>query len=387
MSLTMGEKKISFLIFLLCSCLLHAQEGESPSVSFPLGPVLAEALYGDGRWRPDWPVEIAPDAFITKGEAAVTVELVAVREIGGGEAAGENGGAPPGKEGGEAPPVRGSRYTGVPYRLVRDGGGRLAAFPMALPLDFTGEGPPGLVFAQVEAGYGGEGGIGELRILAPAAEEEPAGGEPAGEAGPDGEKPGTLLWSVFFPVPFLPGTFPAGEPVEVQRGEELHYVMFGGSGDWITETWYDPLGNFTAYFETRIRPEGLPAGGRPRVLSLEGGDYRGNYSYESGGNLSEYSGDQGLFSAVYGVRGRPLYWTAGRDYALQWDEEGRLTGMRDLAPPGGEGPAAFRYEYELDSRGNWVRRRETALFLRENLLLPGSMRETIRRIDYYTEGD
>jgi hypothetical protein len=164
---------------------------------------------------------------------------------------------------------------------------------------------------------------------------------------------------------------------------ELLYVIFGGGRDRITETWYDPPGNFIAYFETRT--EDAPEGRRAR--SLEGKGYNRDYGYESGGRLSEYSGDQGLFSAVYGLRGTPLYWrAAGRDYGLQWDEGGRLTGIRDLAPDAsGEGPAAFRYEYEFDSRGNWIRRREIALFFQDNLLLPGGMRETARRIGY-TEG-
>jgi YD repeat-containing protein len=261
---------------------------------------------------------------------------------------------------------------------------------MALPLDFAGEGPAGLVFAQVEVRYDGGEGIGELRILAPPGE-EPAREKMAGEgpAETGNEKPAALLsWSVLFPVPCFPEMLPAGGPVEVRWGEEFHYVLFGGSWDRIAETWYDPWGNFTAYFETRIGPGGDPE--RPaRVLSLEGKNYRGDYSYESGGNLSGYSGDQGFFSALYNAQGRPLYWTAGRNYALQWDEAGRLLGMRDLAPPGGfsgEEPAAFRCEYEFDSRGNWIRRRETALFLKENLLLPGRMRETVRQINY-TGGD
>ncbi|MDR3173835.1 MAG: hypothetical protein LBU19_06280 [Treponema sp.] len=349
-------KRVNFfiLIFLLFSCLLHAQEGESP-LPFPLGPVLAEAVYGDGRWRPDWPLEIAPDAFAVRGAAAVTVELGALWETGEDSAGAES----------RELPAQGSRYRGIPYHLTRNPGGRPAAFPMPLAEGGT------LVFAQVEVRYGGEDGIEELRILIPPGE-EPAGQETDAEMPP---------WTVLFPAPWLPGTPPAGEPVKVQRGEDLYYVFFSGNRDLIAETWYDPPGNFAAYFETRIGGEGR------RVIGLEGRNYRGEYSYESGGNLSEYSGDQGLFSAIYGAQGRPLYWTAGREYGLQWDEEGRLRGMRDLAPQGpGEGPAAFRYEYEFDSRGNWVRRREIALFLRENLLLPGRMQETVRQIDY-AEGD
>ncbi|MDR0641216.1 MAG: hypothetical protein LBG07_02015 [Treponema sp.] len=388
------------MIFLLLSCFLYAQDGESPPpVPFPLGPVLVEAFYGDGRWRPDWPVEIAPDAFTVRGEAVlVAVELGNTQGPGAGDSGGREfaGMELAGGESGDMglPPRESpsSRYRGIPYRLARDSEGRLVAFPM--PLDLTGEGPAGRVFVQVEIRHDGGEGIVELRILSPAGEkpaiEKLAGEEPA-ETG--AEEPEALLsWSVLFPGPCLPEMFPVGgappgEPVEVRRGDELHYVLFGGARDSIAETWYDPWGNFTAYFETKIGPVGSMGnpGGALRVLGLEGEDHRGHYSYESGGNLSQYSGDQGLFSALYSASGRPLYWAAGRDYGLQWDEGGLLTGMRDLAPPdavSGEEAAAFRYEYEFDSRGNWIRRREIALFLKENLLLPGYMRETVRQIDY-----
>jgi hypothetical protein len=255
---------------------------------------------------------------------------------------------------------------------------------MALGLAEEGPDPPAPVFAQVEIRRGE--GIEELCILAPVREKAPEE-QPAGEGGA-GDPPDLLAWSVLFPSPCLPGMPPPGGPVKVQAGEELYYVLFGGGGDRITETWYDPPGNFAAYFETRIGPGGSAG---PRVLGLGGKNFNRDYRYESGGNLSECSGDQGFFSALYGSRGRPLYWTAGREYGLSWDEEDRLTGMRDLGPaPGasGEGPfpAALRYEYDFDSRGNWIRRREIALFRRENLLIPERMWETVRQINY-PEGD
>jgi hypothetical protein len=340
-----------------------------------------EALYGDGRWRPDWPVEIAPDAFTVKGRAAaVTVELTGVWEAGAESA------------------LRGPRYRGITYRLAWDSQGRLAAFPLALGLEERGLDPPALVFAQVEVRRGE--GIEELRILAPAPPAEEAGAEnlagetalagtpAAGEdpaGGPAGLSADMIIWSVLFSDPFLPGMPPGKGPVKVQTGEDTYYVIFDGGGGRITETWYDPLGDFIAYFETRIEPG--DAG--PRVLGLRGQNFNRDYRYESGGNLSECSGDQGFFSALYGGRVRPLYWTAGRDYGLSWDEEDRLIAMRDLGPaPGASGdfPAAFRYEYDFDSRGNWIRRREIALFRRENLLIPGRMWETVRQIDY-PQGD
>jgi hypothetical protein len=66
--------------------------------------------------------------------------------------------------------------------------------------------------------------------------------------------------------------------------------------------------------------------------------------------------------------------------------------MRDLGPAAGgpeEGPdfpVDLRYEYELDSRGNWITRREIARFRRGDLLLPAYSRELTRRISY-AEGE
>jgi hypothetical protein len=69
--------------------------------------------------------------------------------------------------------------------------------------------------------------------------------------------------------------------------------------------------------------------------------------------------------------------------------------MRDIAGPG-ESPASaeesqpfpvdFRYEYEFDSRGNWIFRQEIALSRRGGLLTPVYGRGLIRRISYGEEG-
>jgi hypothetical protein len=366
---------LGFFIYLFLPCLLGAQDAELPvSSPFPLGPVLVEAFYGDGRWRPDWPAELAPDAFTVEGAREIAVEL----HYTGGPAA--------------LPLLSG-------YRWAADSAGRLTAFPAALPLDAGEGGAPGLVFAQVELRRNGEGGILELGIRAPASRRDVLAGEAAGTPAAEGretaesETPAETLWSVLFPLPQFPE--PSPEPVKVQCGEAVFYVLFNGGGGWIAETWYDPWGNFAAYFKTLLGS--VPAGGVRRVLGLEGEGYNRDYRYESGGHLSEYSGDQGRFSALYDAQGRPRYRISGRSYGLQWDEEGRLAEMRDLGPvsglegsgPEGSGelfPASFRYEYEMDSRGNWVRRREISLYLRGNLLLPERMGETIRRIDY-AEGD
>jgi hypothetical protein len=366
-----------------------AEAGEA-AAPFPLGPVLAEAFYGSCRWRPDWPLELAPDAFSVKGKVSgLELELGRIEGITGppeapgaveitGGAAPPNGTAFPGvvpDPGGESPDGPDSAPEDLMFRAAWDGEGRLSAFPAVLA---------GGSLAQVEVRYDTEGAVLELRVL-------------SGEADPP--------LTVQFPVPYLPG----GESgvVKVQLGERFYYVLFAGGGEGIGETWYDPWGNFAAYFKTRLEAPGrdLSQGSSPRrILGLEGEDFRQAYYYESGGNLSERAGDGGFFSALYGPQGRPLYWLRAPDpassdsmeqYSLQWDQEGLLTRMLvsgpDLPPPpevpeaGGPLPVDFRYTYEFDSGGNWIKRREIALYRRGDLLLPLYSRDTVRHISYAGE--
>jgi hypothetical protein len=325
-------------------------EAEEPSGIFPLSLVL-EALQGPRPrlWRPDWPPEIPPDAFEAEGAAAVLVEL---GEAGGGE------------EGEYSGPLLDR------YRLAWDSRGRPAELPLALPA----AGPAGdPLFVQARLRYEGEEGLASLDLEIP---------------GPDSPS-GTLR--IRFEEPYLPGSLP---PLRVEYGDRLYHVRFHAGIHEITETWFDPRGIFLAYFKTRIESpeEGSPAW---RILGLEGaeygrdesgwgpkesGVYRLSFFYESGGNLSERAGPGGSFSAIYGER--PLYWSrASRQFSLQWDQGGRLVRLRDL---GGDGPSPvdFRYEYEFDSRGNWILRREIALYRAGNLLLPAYGRDLVRRVLY-----
>ncbi|MDR3248980.1 MAG: hypothetical protein LBT39_09370 [Treponema sp.] len=313
---------------------------------FPLTLVL-EAAYGNtaGRWRPDWPLDIPPDAFALPGAAITLI-----------------------------------RDTGESYCLARDSRGRLTDFPVVLPVGL----------AQVTASYHAGGGITNFTLQVPA--EDAAAG---------------ITWTAQFPLPYVPGegTPPAKpeEAVKVQNDAQIFYVLFSEGGAEIAETWFDPWGAFAAYFSTRIeRRTGEPW----RILSLKDRDYR----YENGGNLSQSSGDGGLFSAVYSAQGRPLYWVRApasedtpetRYYSFQWDEQGLLVRLRDMTPAPLESadivispgeavetaveaveppPVDFRYEYEFDRRGNWILRREIALVRQDRLLIPAYSREIRRQI-------
>ncbi|MDR2136123.1 MAG: hypothetical protein LBO76_05860 [Treponema sp.] len=335
---------------------------------FPLSLVLEAVQGGAGRWRPDWPREIPPDAFAVEGALDLGLD--------------------PGEG------VLGR------YRLARDAGGRLTDFPLALPS------PQGPVFAQARISYGGEGGITGIDIELPAPEPAP-GAPPGAEASDDAETsagaeasdgagiPDALLFSLRFEEPYFPDS--AAPPrAGVVYGERRYYVLFSAGVREIAETWFDPQGVCTAYAKSRIAREAPRSGAAPaeapwRITGLEIAEYGPEgapesrpalFHYESGGNLSESSGGYGSFSAIYGAAGRPLAWSRDSlNFSLQWDQGGRLVRLRDLTGS----PADFRYDYEFDSRGNWVRRRETALVRAGNLLLPAYSRDLVRRIVYAEE--
>jgi hypothetical protein len=383
MSIRLAPVFLSLLLAFPCGAQVPPGEG----VPFPLSLVLEAVQTGAGCWRPDWPLEIPPDAFAGSGAARIELEL--------GEAS-----------------------SGIleHYRLERTGG-RLTDFPLALPIALSGvrsnpppedsSGEPGPVFVQVHCRYDEEGSLAGLDIEIPGTQ-APAGNptDPPAGTGSGGPSAGSLV--IHFDPPYVPQSERASG-ARVLYGDRLYLVLLSGGIHEITETWFDSQGIFSAYFTSRIGPE-IPGGAFPWfILGIEGSENSGEngelrpldsavFHRESGGNLSEYAGGPGLFSAVYGPEGRPHYWVRGeRNYSLQWDEEDRLVRMRDLGTTGpeaaademgstaGPSPVDFRYEYEYDTGADWVLRRETALFRTGNLLLPAYRRELIRTIVY--EGD
>jgi hypothetical protein len=334
------RRLILFSFLFIAPRLFCAQENpgqEGPP--FPLTLAL-EAVCDDGSWRPDWPLDMPPDAFTVKGAASrVSLDL-----------------------------------EGMSYTLARDARGRLTDFPLVVPASTgsaDGEAP---VLAQVSVRYHAGGGIAGLSVRLSS----------------------SLTWTAQFPLPYIPGggTPPARgqDAVKVQSGSQTYYVLFTEGVAEIAETWFDPWGEFIAYFTTRIEGAGSPWGVPWHILSQKGTNARRDYRYESGGNLSQYAGDEGQFSALYNAQQRPLYLVRAllsetRNYSFQWDEQGLLTRMRELSPEANAGeplpvPVDFRYEYEFDARGNWILRREIALFRRDGLLLPASAREIKRQISY-----
>ncbi|MDR1318338.1 MAG: hypothetical protein LBJ90_01825 [Treponema sp.] len=348
----------SGFLFFVSLGFLFGEEDTAPP--FPLIPLLETAVSGELRWRPDWPPEIPPDAFSAGGRA----ERGAPREI----------------------LLAGGAGT---FTLRRDEAGRLRVFP------FFSKGKS----LQAEFEYGRSGDIGSVKTLVP------------------GEDP----WRFEFPEGFLPygGGSAVSLPVKASRGGAVFYVFFFEAPGFLSETWYDGDGNFLVYYKAEIYRDSSSW----RVRSLEKRDAAGadfeDRSFDSEGNITELSSPEGIFTALYRLK-RPLYWTrppaltdasaladagasadasapadtpadAAEDLAaspeapvsfiLQWDERGYLTIMKSAETKEGD-IAEYRYEYDLDPRGNWTKRQGLSMTSGFGLLIPGAGLSWIRQITY-----
>jgi hypothetical protein len=67
-------------------------------------------------------------------------------------------------------------------------------------------------------------------------------------------------------------------------------------------------------------------------------------------------------------------------FALQWDEQGLLTRITGIL--GGGEERDIRYEYSRDEGDLWVERRETRMIRRSGFLIPSPGERVIRRIEY-----
>jgi hypothetical protein len=283
--------------------------------AFSLIPLLEAAFSGELRWRPDWPVVFPPDAFCLAGESS------------------------PGAPGGSLA-ITLSGETEI-FSFHRNDRGRLDEFPF-----FFSD-----AWYKIQAAYADSGAILSMNISA------------------------ETSWTIEFPPDFFPyndalapvdGVFP---PIRVAGGEAVCFVIILENPAFISETWYDQAGNLMAYFKARIHRDfaGLRPGRGWRVQSLQIRDQDGlraeDYFFDAAGNLSEVRREAGVFSALYQGK-RPRYWERpdGSPVTLQWDRRGLLVGRK----PGGaaDSPAEYRYEYELDTAGNWLKRQDIAIISR-----------------------
>jgi hypothetical protein len=315
---------------------------------FPLIPILELVQSGELRWRPDWPADIPPDAFLTSGDRQGSPVFISL------------------SDGNET------------FTFRRDSAGRMQEFPY-----FFSD-----ACVRVSVQYNPAGAIMDMLINGSAENAE------------EDDKSRT--------VEFPPDFFPDGDglaargPIRVTAGDATFFVFFGGSPISRSETWYDAEGNPLAFYRAAF----FQAGNSPRIRYLQTLDSKGmsieDYFFDADGNITEISSAKGRYSALYRAK-RPVYWErlpsgsatgapqAAARLALQWDERGSLAYVRLEYPhapdsiPGPEAPAVpldvpveYRYTYRLNAAENWTSRRDTPMVLRMGILVPGPGREWTR---------
>jgi hypothetical protein len=308
---------------------------------FPILSLFEAALRGSIPWRPDWPLEVPPDAFLPAPEPGASLTLI----LSGGEE----------------------------LRLRRDPGGLLAEFPL-----FRGG-----IFYPVQTRLGAAGEIIGFSI--------------------ETENP----WEIT--VLEYGETLPSR--VRVTRNGQVYFAVFQEEGG-VSETWFDQEGSALGIFEFQYRND-CREPWRNTITSLSrglSGREVETYHSDSQGSVSGVDTSRGSYSALYSSRGQPRYWerritgsepgTFGH-FALQWDEQGRLTritgttgedalgrnarGENSLGE-NARGELDIRYTYLEDSRGNWTERRETPMQGRFGFLVPLPGGLTRRQIGYRDAG-
>jgi hypothetical protein len=180
------------------------------------------------------------------------------------------------------------------------------------------------------------------------------------------------------------------------RGEDPSLVRINIGGTWyfvapeyldrrVNETWYNPEGLAQAFFSLEYRE----MEGKKRLISVDSRSDQGKavltYEYNSVGRISGLSAPETTVTALYTPAVQPRYWERpGENYTLQWDEKGflvRLTGVLTGDTPEPQ-LLDIRYDYILDTRGNWTERREVSFVRRFGRLVPEAETTITRAITY-----
>jgi len=301
-------------------------EQDTSSVFF-LIPILETIFSGDVTWRPDWPDHIPPDAFLVNYENRL-------------------------------PPVIELSNGTETYTVRRNNEGRLLEFPF-----FFENG-----YAKVQVVYAVSGALRSMNVTL---KNNTSGEDDDQDQQDQTEK--TL--NISFPVDFFPysdlslgGSF---LPVTVNSDDSSFFVFIFESPVFLAETWYDQDGNMLAYCSASVNVED----GKWRIWSLQINDADGtrftDYFFDSYGNITEINIEDRAFSAFFRDK-RPTFWQwNGCQYDFQWDTRGILTILKATDENDGFF-TEYRYEYRLDTFGNWVKRQETAYIIQYDLLAPNS---------------
>ena len=338
----------------------------SPGGGMPIG----------AYWRPDWPLDLPPDAF--------KVQKGTVRAL----------------------------------TIIAEGEG--AATPMAIRYssDLTIEEYPFFLngrMAQVLVSRGDDGELLELNFTF-------KGGEPplSGEASDESS------WKFQFPKDFslyLPGNLPP-DPIKVSFDDMWFFIYLSGGGNELLETWYDEEGNVLGIYAYSF----LEIGKTRRLSAIRDCSKYAEateFHYDSRGFITDSSGPEGIFNTLYFREDLPRYresWPAGNNpdmvqgptmgiaddgnpqgspidqgwvqggeagiFSLQWDEEGLLVRIAEIpqAAGGNQDRAAlldYRYEYSFDEEGNWIERKEVRMIRQFGFLAPSAGIIFTRVLEYY----
>jgi hypothetical protein len=350
MKYNLGKRKVLyFLLIFITSGYVFAQKTtsekteEKSSWDLLLIPILETVFKGDVEWRPDWPSDVPCDGFlISHGNT-----FARVIELSNGK---EN------------------------FILSRNNEGRITEFPF-----FQTD-----RYIIVKIDYNTDGMLKRMNLeYKNYASAEDNDGNTADKSE---EKPMIIDFKPeFFPYSeFSPGgAFPV---ITVTSDDSQNFVYLFESPLFMTETWYDGDGNLLVY----SKADTYVINGAWRVNSLQihsADDIQFvDYFYDTYGNITEIRLEDSVFSALYADK-RPIYWHLSDFYnELHWDTQGLLTFIRVYEPEENELINEFRYKYQNDAIGNWVKRFEIAYIFQYGLLAanPPSGRGTWnRRIVYF----
>jgi len=341
------------VFFLLINIPAFSQEAEgeeeqSDERDFFLVPVLEIVFSGSLRWNPNWPADMPPDGFSLPS--------------------------------GNPPPVALELSNGNDtFVLRRDSEGRLLEFP------FFYDGG----YAKIKLEYSMSGSLQTMNISFNKFR------VPDEESQQDESQDDEETWYVALPPDFLPyselspgGSFPVisvsttllnSTASPDSSSDSDFFVFIFESPLFLTETWYDSDGNMLSFCKASVNIEKNNVEKDAwRIRSLQNHGESGvrieDRFFDSFGNITElrfYSDDSEdrRILALY-RENKPLYWQ--RDdfiYDLQWDTREILTVIKAWDKTGGF-DTEYRYRYDMDDFGIWIRREEVAYKFQYDLLVP-----------------
>ena len=300
---------------------------------FFLLPILEVVFSQNVKWRPDYPSYFPPDGFVTHEK----IELI---ELSNGDES---------------------------FIVKYDKAGRLLEFPF-----FYNDS-----YAQINASYTETGALSRMTVTLK--------NYSSGESNQSDEK----IVNITFPNNFLPFSqiSPGGEfpPISIRYEDTVYHVFIFESPVFLTETWFDSEGNILFFCKASVNVDN----GKWRIRAMELQDINGaqfvDFYFDSYGNITEIKIQDGVFISLYNENLPNYLRYNDLKYELFWDTQNVLQIIK-ASEFIDEIYTEYRYEYDFDDYGNWIKRRETAYIISSNLLVPDpsySRGIWVRRIIYF----